>query len=201
MKITWLGHACFALEQDGYKIVTDPYTGVEGYPELHTEAHRVFCSHQHFDHNAVGQVTLLPKRESPFTVREVPCFHDDRCGALRGSNTIRVFMAGGVSVAHLGDLGHPLTAAQLAAVGQVDGVLVPVGGVYTLDAAGAKAVCEAIAPRFVVPMHYHHAPYGLSNVAGVDAFMALWPEEQVHRLGAPSFDVTPETAGVVVPTF
>ena len=53
MKLTWLGHACFSLEQDGCVILLDPYTGVEGYPPLRSAAHRVFCSHQHFDHSAV----------------------------------------------------------------------------------------------------------------------------------------------------
>ena len=201
MKLTWLGHACFLLEQDGYRIVTDPYTGVEGYPPLQTEAHEVLCSHHHFDHDAVDCVKRLPEQDSPFTVREVAAWHDDRGGALRGPNTIRVFTAGGVTVAHLGDLGHPLTAEQLAAIGKVDGVLVPVGGVYTVDARGAKQVCEAIGPRFVVPMHYHHAPYGLTNVAGVEDFLALWPGEQIRRLNGPAFEVTAETAGVLVPKF
>ena len=113
MRITWLGHACFLLEEDGYRIVTDPYTGVEGYPPLEAEAHAVYCSHHHFDHDAVDCVRLLPARESPFHVREIQAFHDDQKGALRGPNTIRVFTAGGVSVVHLGDLGHALSAEQV----------------------------------------------------------------------------------------
>ena len=201
MKFTWLGHSCFLLEQDGYRIVTDPYTGVEGYPPLSVSAHAVCCSHRHFDHDAVDQVTMLPPVPSPFTVREVETCHDDQGGALRGANTVRVFTAGGVSVAHLGDLGHQLTAEQLSAIGIVDAVLVPVGGVYTVDAAGARAVCDALCPRCVVPMHYHHAPFGLPNVVGVEDFLALWPVEDIHRLSGPSFEVTAETAGVLVPRF
>lgn len=201
MKITWLGHACFMLEEDGYRIVLDPYTGVEGYPELDAEAHAVLCSHGHFDHAAADRVRLLPGRESPFTVRTVPCFHDDAGGALRGPNTIHVLTAGGVTVAHLGDLGHPLSPEQLADIGAVDGVLVPVGGVYTVDAAGAKAACDALAPRFAVPMHYRHAPYGLPNVGGVEPFLALWPAEAVHRLEGSGFTAAADTAGVLVPRF
>ena len=201
MKLTWLGHACFTLEQDGYTVITDPYTGVEGYPPLAVSAHAVFCSHHHFDHDAVDCVTLLKEGNSPFIIREVPSFHDDQSGSLRGTNTIRVFTAGDVSVVHLGDLGHQLTEEQLAAIGKVDGVLVPVGGVYTVDAQGAKQVCQAIGPKWVVPMHYRHAPYGLPNVAGVEDFLALWPREQVQRLTGPSFEVTAETAGILVPAF
>ena len=201
MKLTWMGHACFTLEQDGYTVITDPYTGVEGYPPLAVSAHAVFCSHHHFDHDAVYCVTLLKEGNSPFIIREVPSFHDDQSGSLRGTNTIRVFTAGDVSVVHLGDLGHQLTEEQLAAIGKVDGVLVPVGGVYTVDAQGAKQVCQAIGPKWVVPMHYRHAPYGLPNVAGVEDFLALWPREQVQRLTGPSFEVTAETAGILVPAF
>ena len=201
MKLTWLGHACFLLEADGYRIVTDPYTGVPGYPSLSVSAHAVFCSHGHFDHNAVDRVTLLPHRDSPFTVREIASFHDDRGGTLRGGNTIRVFTADGISVAHLGDLGHPLSAEQLAAIGPVDAALVPVGGVYTLDAAGAKSVCDALKPRCVLPMHYRHAPYGLAEVGGVEPFLALWPQAEVHRLSGPSIELTKAVSGVLVPQF
>ena len=201
MKLTWLRHSCFLLEQDGYRLVTDPYTGVEGYPPLSVSAHAVCCSHHHFDHDAVDAVTVLPPVKSPFTVREVETCHDEQGGALRGSNTVRVFTAGGVSVAHLGDLGHQLSAEQLDAIGSVDAVLVPVGGVYTVDAAGAKAVCDALRPRCVIPMHYHHAPYGLPNVAGVEDFLRLWPVGTIHRLSGPSFEVTAETMGVLVPAF
>ena len=125
--------------------------------------------------------------------------HDEQGGALRGTNTIHIFTAGGVSVAHLGDLGHQLTAEQLAEIGTVDVVLTPVGGVYTVDAAGAKAVCEAIGPRVIVPMHYRHDPYGLPAVAGVEEFLALWP--QVQKLAGNCFEVTDETAGVIVPVY
>ena len=201
MKLTWLGHACFLLEQDGYKIVIDPYSGVEGYPELDVDAHEIFCSHQHFDHNAVGCVNMLPEQPSPFSYYAVDTFHDEQDGALRGENTVHVFTAGGVSVAHLGDLGHQLTDDQLAAIGLVDGVLVPVGGVYTVDAEGAMQVCEDIGAKWVVPMHYHHAPYGLANVAGVEDFLNLWPAKQVHRLEGNSVEITRKTEGVLVPKF
>ena len=84
MKLTWMGHSCFLLEEDGYRVALDPYTDVPGYPPLHVEAHAVYCSHHHFDHDYTQAVTLLPGRESPFLVREVAAFHDDRGGALRG---------------------------------------------------------------------------------------------------------------------
>ncbi|MEA4994792.1 MAG: MBL fold metallo-hydrolase [Oscillibacter sp.] len=187
MTVTWQGHACFLLEQDGYRIVVDPYTGVPGYPALELEAHGVYCSHGHFDHSYTDGVTLLPGRESPFSVKEVPSFHDGEEGALRGENTIRVCSAGDVRVCHLGDLGHLLSEKQAEAIGRCDVLLVPVGGTLTVDAAGAKAVCDALRPRTVVPMHYRHAPFGLEKVSGVEDFLALWPQGAVQRLPGSSF--------------
>ena len=95
----------------------------------------------------------------------------------------------------------PAEAEQAAAIGPVDAVLVPVGGVYTVDAAGAKAVCDALHPRCVVPMHYHHAPYGLTEVDSVEPFLELWPAEAVHHLQGAAFELTKQTAGVMVPSF
>lgn len=199
MKLTWLGHACFALEQDGYRIVIDPYTNVEGHADVQTSAHAVYCSHQHYDHSAVSGVTLLPARECPFTVRTVKTCHDEEGGALRGENLIHIFSAGGITIAHLGDLGHQLTPEQLSAIGKVDGILVPIGGTYTVDAAGAKRVCDTIAPKWVVPMHYRHAPYGFSVLQTAEDFTALWPD--AIRVESSSLTVDETTTGVNVLTF
>ena len=200
MRITWLGHACFLLEEDGYRIVTDPYTGVEGYPPLEAEAHAVYCSHHHFDHDAVDCVRLLPARESPFHVWEIQAFHDDQKGALRGPNTIRVFTAGGVSVVHLGDLGHALSAEQLAAIGPVDGVLVPVGGVYTVDAQGAKAACDAIGPTAVdhLLVTRHLVRSGQEPFRGMGELSALCTEV-LGRTGMETCELIRAAAGAVRP--
>ena len=55
MKLTWLGHSCFAVESGGYRVVLDPYY-VESYPPLHTSANEVLCSHHHRDHDFVEAV-------------------------------------------------------------------------------------------------------------------------------------------------
>lgn len=204
MKLTWLGHACFLLEQDGYTVLLDPYEGVEGYPPLSDRkltVHKILCSHQHHDHNAADQAALLPEAPCPFTVRTVETFHDGQGGALRGNNTVHILTAGGVTVAHMGDLGHQPTAEQVEAVGPLDAVLVPVGGYYTIDAKGAKAVCDSLKPRCVIPMHYRHAPYGLPVVGGVEDFLALWPEAGVRRLDGPALTLSGGETGVLVPKF
>ena len=201
MKLTWLGHSCFAVEQDGYQIILDPYRDVAGHADIRAEAHAVLCSHGHFDHGAVEGVTILPEKENPFTVRTVATCHDEEGGALRGPNTIHVLTAGGVTIAHLGDLGHQLTAEQLAALGKVDGILIPIGGTYTVTAEGAKQVCEAVRPKFVVPMHYRHGTYGFPVITTLEEFTKLWSADEVHVHPAAQLEITADLTGVQVLTF
>ena len=193
MKLEWLGHACFALESGGYRIVLDPYHDVRGYADVSTQAHQILCSHRHYDHAYQEGVQLLPGGESPFAVRTVDVFHDDKGGALRGENRIHVLSAEGLTVVHLGDLGHNLSEEQLAAVVPCDALLVPVGGTYTIDAAQAKALAERINPTVVVPMHYRLGELGLENIGTLDQFLALWPAERIHRYPDNALDLTADT--------
>ena len=202
MTITWLGHSCFLLESGGFRVLLDPFRDVPGLADVEAEADAVYCSHGHFDHNAVDQAEVVPfDGPCPFTIRTVETFHDGEGGALRGPNTIHILSADGVAVAHLGDLGHPLSPEQIAAIGPLDAVLIPVGGTYTVDAAGAKSVCEALNPKCVIPMHYRHAPCGLPDVAGVEDFLSLWPVGAVRRLEGPVCEVDGGASGVLVPQF
>ena len=201
MKLTWLGHACFLLEHENYRIVVDPYEGVPGYPPLRVEAHEVYCSHQHADHNAVDAVTRLSGRKNPFKVRTVETFHDESEGAERGKNTVHIFSANDITIAHMGDLGHHLTLEQIEAIGPPTVMLIPVGGLYTIDAMGAKSVCMALRPRCVIPMHYYHPPYGLPNIGGLEPFLKLWSKSAVHRMDGPALEITKDLSGVYVPQF
>lgn len=192
MIITWLGHACFMLESGGYRVIIDPCEGVPGVPNTAGEAEAVFCSHGHHDHCYTAEIRLTEGKISPFTVREIAAFHDDQGGTLRGANTIRVFTAEGVTVAHMGDLGHQLTAEQLAALGRVDILLLPVGGTYTVDAQEAKAVAEAVKPRVICPMHYRKGAMGYEVLGTDEDFSALYPTGEVHRPEGCAVTVTKE---------
>ena len=184
MNITWLGHSCFMLEADGFRVLLDPYNEVPGLPAAEAEADAVYCSHGHFDHAYTEKVRLTSGKTNPFAVTEVQTFHDDQGGALRGNNVIRKFTAGGVSVAHFGDLGHPLSPAQLEALGPCDAVLIPVGGFYTIDAPTAKAVAEAAGAPVVIPMHYRNGPVGFDVLGTLEDFTSLYPAERVKRYGS-----------------
>ena len=200
MKITWLGHSCFCVESEGYRIVLDPYLSVRGYAPLHVRANRVLCSHEHFDHNCREAVTLEEGVLSPFTVETAATLHDNRGGTLRGQNTVHILRAEGRTVVHLGDLGHQLMQEQAAKLKGCDVLLIPVGGTYTIDAAGAKQVTEMLRPRVIVPMHYRRGELGFDNIGALDDFLCLFPKEQVHLLEENTFDPA-ECRGVVVPRY
>ena len=193
MTITWLGHSCFMLESGGFRVLLDPYHEVQGLPDIETEADAVYCSHDHFDHGYTENVRLTTGRESPFAVREIQTFHDDKGGTLRGKNIIHTFTAEGVTLAHLGDLGHQLSEEQLAAIGRCDAVLIPVGGFYTIDAAGAKAVADAIGAAVVIPMHYRKGGVGFDVLGTVEDFTKLYPQEQVKQYPSNVLTLTKDT--------
>ena len=193
MTITWLGHSCFMLEANGFRALLDPYKGVQGLPDIETEADAVYCSHGHFDHAWIENVRLTTGKDNPFTVKEIPTFHDDQGGMQRGTNTVRTFTADGVTVAHLGDLGHQLSAAQLADIGHCDAILIPVGGFYTIDAAAAKAVADAIGAGVVIPMHYRKGPVGFDVLGTVEDFTRLYPQEQVKEYPTNTLTLTKDT--------
>lgn len=193
MKITWLGHSCFVLESGGFRLLLDPYQNVPGLPDVTAEADAVYCSHGHFDHAYTAHVACSGRGAGPFAVREIPAFHDEVRGAKRGENMIRCFTAEGLTVVHLGDLGHPLDPQQLAAVSGCDALLLPIGGTYTLNAREAKAVADAAAPRVVVPMHYRCGSMGFDVLETLEDFLPLFPPELVRRCGGSTLDLTADT--------
>lgn len=190
MKIIWLGHACFALESEGYRVVIDPYHEVDGCADVETCANAVYKSHSHHDHDYFDGVKLLPVADSPFRVEMVETKHDGENGALRGDNTVHIFSAGGVRVAHLGDLGHLLSPSQLAAIGRVDAVLIPIGGTYTLDPQEAKTVADAMGARVIIPMHYREGSKDYAVLRTAEEFAALFDAAEVHNLSRSELELT-----------
>jgi L-ascorbate metabolism protein UlaG (beta-lactamase superfamily) len=171
MQLTYYGHAMFLLESGGSAILIDPYDAKVGYPIPDVTATAVTVSHEHGDHSNVAAVKGHPKvirglkdagkdwadvneRVGPFTISGVATYHDTSAGKDRGKNTIFVYEAEGLRIAHAGDLGHPLTAEQVSALGQLDVLMLPVGGHFTCGPKEAEQVVNQLRPRVVIPMHY-----------------------------------------------
>lgn len=175
MKITWLGHSCFTVESQGYKIVLDPYRdgSVPGLAPLREEANQVLCSHGHGDHCGTECVSLRQGAPSPFTVETIDTWHDDKNGAKRGPNTIHILSDGQCRVAHLGDLGCDLTSEQKGKLHDLAALLIPVGGFFTINAAQAKKLVDELVPTVVIPMHYRGKGFGFPVIGKVDKFTKL----------------------------
>lgn len=181
MKLTWLGHACFRLDTDCGSVVFDPFQdgSVPGVGNIRETADLVLCSHGHGDHNA-RECVALTGHTPIFRVLRVPCYHDDAEGAKRGENVIHIIEAEGLRVAHFGDLGHMLSPEQLREIGALDLAMVPVGGFYTIDAATAKQVIDALDVRVAVPMHYRSESFGLGAIATLEGFTSLCDNVRVY---------------------
>ncbi|MCC8357744.1 MAG: MBL fold metallo-hydrolase [Oscillospiraceae bacterium] len=194
MTIKWHGHSCFEITAEGYTVLFDPYAdgSVPGLEPLHLAGDAVFCSHGHRDHNAVETVALSG-RALPLSVEVIETFHDDKKGALRGENTIRILHGEGLRVAHMGDVGCSLTAAQLEQLKNVDALLIPVGGYYTIDAAQAAEMAARISPRVVVPMHYRLGAMGYDVIGTLDAFTAVSPVKPVNFYPGNTLELTRDT--------
>ncbi len=189
MKIKWLGHASLMITSEtGTKIITDPYVTDENlnYGEIKESADIVTVSHEHGDHSNVSAVRGNPEvvrgtaKAKGIEFKGIPTYHDDAEGKLRGNNAIICFEVDGIRVCHLGDLGHQLSAQQVAELGKIDILLIPVGGFYTIDAKVAGQLCDRLKPKVIIPMHFKNDKCTYPTIAGVDEF--LKGKEGVSRL-------------------
>ena len=177
MNIRWLGHACFMMTtEQGTRILVDPYDASVGYAVRPQEADVMTISHQHHDHNYRDMATNNPVvLEAPgqynvggLSMEAIASFHDDVHGAKRGTNLIFTYLADGLRVCHLGDLGHQPDDEMLHHIGAVDVLMLPVGGVYTLDPEEACALVRRMRPRVVLPMHYRTQALSFSLATAQD---------------------------------
>jgi len=184
MKIKWYGHAAFLITSDqGVKIITDPYeSGAYGgqlaYGKIKDQADIVLTSHDHADHNDTKSLPGSPqivkgsgaKTVKGISIKGIPTYHDPSKGSERGTNTIFAFSVDGIDICHLGDLGHILSEKELAEIGPVDILLIPVGGYYTIDPKEATKVAEQIKPKVLIPMHFKTEKCGFP-IAPVEDFL------------------------------
>jgi len=178
MDISWLGHSCFRIKGSHGVIITDPYSPNLGYSLGKPTARIVTVSHQHPGHSYVQGIGAEPRKVtvpgeyeiSGNLILGIATFHDGEKGKKRGKNTVYVMEVDEVSICHLGDLGHVLTAEQVEGIDNVDVLLLPVGGVSTINAPMAAEVVRQLEPKAVIPMHYK-TPAISRELESVDKFL------------------------------
>jgi L-ascorbate metabolism protein UlaG (beta-lactamase superfamily) len=196
MKITWLGHSAFLITaDDGTRIITDPYGNFPDlyYAQIEGPAEILVVSHKHGDHfgaKVKGNPKMVTgggeKNVGGIEFKGIEVYHDTSKGSQRGSNTIFCFTVNDVRLCHMGDLGHLLSGPDIARIGQVDVLMIPVGGLYTVDAAEATKICEQVKPKVIIPMHYRNDKCSFP-IAGVEDF--LKGKENVKRLNTSDLEL------------
>ena len=163
MTISLFGQSCFRIEAKEVSILIDPFSQEIGLRPPRIKDNIVLVSHQHYDHNNTKELgpdsflidTPGEYERSGVYIRGIPSFHDKSEGRERGLNTIYIIKTEEMLVCHLGDLGQDkLTDKQVEEIGDIDILMVPVGGKYTLDAKGAVEAISQIEPKIIIPMHY-----------------------------------------------
>lgn len=194
MDINWLGHSCFRIRGRQAAIVTDPFPPDLGYSPGKQTANIVTVSHQHPSHSYIQGIGGEPRKVtgpgeyeiSGVLIIGIPTFHDAEGGKKRGKNTAYLMEVDGVTICHLGDLGHVLTDEQVEELGDVGVLLLPVGGVSTINAAMAAEVIRQVEPKVVIPMHYKTQAIN-RELGSVESFLKEMGIEQISSQPKGSF--------------
>jgi len=214
MNIIWYGQSCFQISSSQGKnnhvsIIIDPLGGDIGLKlPRKLEADIVLISHDHFDHNNIKAVSgspLVIKGPGEYDARGVfiqgiSGYHDNSQGAERGNVTIYIIEAEGLRICHLGDLGQKeLSSDQLEKIGEVDILMIPVGGVYTIDADEAIKIMAQVEPKITIPMHYQ-IPKLKIKLGGIDKFLkalGMKSLEPLPKLSIKKKDISSEEAKII----
>ena len=203
MKIEWIGHACFCItSQAGVKIITDPYESgfrdIINYGPVSESADVVTVSHEHGDHNHVSAVSGSPvvvntpgiTNLKGLEFKGIAVYHDRVKGKERGPNTIFVFEVDGIRLAHLGDLGHPLSPEQLGELEGTEVLFAPTGGpAATLELQEVIDLWESLKPPVVIPMHFRTAKCSFPKY-NADDLISLKPSAK--KMGASEISLSKE---------
>ena len=217
MNIQYYGHSCFKLitkphgrNTDSVTVFFDPFHKSIGLKPPQGRADIVFVSHtQHSDHNNVGVFKGEPVIiDTPgeysvkgISVMGIDSFHDDKEGALRGRNTIFVLEMEGIKLCHLGDLGTELNTKQMEAIGEIDILLVPVGGKFTVDGKRAAKIAQKLEPKIIIPMHYKAPGVKLEGITDEKDFcgeMGNCSKEKINKITIKEKDLLNKNREVIL---
>ncbi|MBI2639478.1 MAG: MBL fold metallo-hydrolase [Candidatus Sungbacteria bacterium] len=209
MVITWYGQSCFKIESRGAVLAIDPFGKEIGLTPPRFKADLVLITHAHFDHqnqNAIQGEPFIIDGPGEYEVkgigvRGVRTFHDSASGKERGVNTVYIINLEDAKICHLGDFGEErLRQDVLEEIGDVDILMVPIGGTYTIDGKQAAFVVSQIEPRVVIPMHYKIPKLGAS-LAGKESFlkeMGVKEADSLEKFVIKKKDLPEEETKVVV---
>lgn len=221
MNIFWYGQSCFQIlvsqnKGEQVSIVIDPFSDEIGLKTPKLTADILLISHAHFDHNNIQAISgnyFLISGPGEYEVKNVFVqgifsFHDNLQGKERGENIIYTLETEDLKICHLGDFGQKeLTDEQLEAIGEVDILMIPVGGIPhknqwpgTISAKEALKIMSQIEPKIIIPMHYS-LPKLKIKLEGVDKFLkflGIKSLEPIKKLSIKKRDLSPEEAKIIL---
>lgn len=214
MNIIWHGQSFFEIiaslgRNSRVKIVIDPFDESLGLEVPKLEADILLISHDHYDHNnkkAISGNYFLIEGPGEYEVKGIfiqgiSSFHDQSQGKERGGNTIYTMEAEDLKICHLGDFGQKeLTDEQLKEIGEIDILMIPVGGTYTISAKEALKIMTQIEPKITIPMHYA-LPKLKVKLDPIDKFLKVFgikSLEPVKKLSIKKKDLSAEEAKIII---
>jgi L-ascorbate metabolism protein UlaG (beta-lactamase superfamily) len=211
MEITHLGHSFFKLKTKHTTLVTDPFNPSQlGIKYPITDADVITISHPHPGHNFIerirGHRKILTEpgeyEVSNLSIIGLPSYHDDQKGDERGTNTIFIFEAEELRIAHLGDLGHKLSEKMLEEIGDINVLMINSGHPKALSAQEAAEIVRLIEPEIILPMHYKRPEQNSvsSNLESVDTFLKAveLTTEKLPKLSIKITDLSEGTSKIVL---
>ena len=186
-KITYCGHSLFVIESiNGTKIGFDPYNEQVKSNLPHIEADIILVSHSHFDHSNFSlfkgrpTVTDQPGKTTiaGINIEGISVYHDESKGSVRGKNIIFKVEVDGIKFAHLGDLGHIPGDEIISQLLGTNILMIPVGGIFTIDFKKAFEVIKKIKPSVAIPMHFKERHTKI-NINTIDNFLDLSKDYKV----------------------
>mgnify|MGYP001607669784 CR=1 FL=1 len=163
MIIQWYGQSCFKITSGETTIAIDPYDKKIGFTPPRFQANLTLITHKHDDHANSASLTGEPfviSEPGEYEVKGVfvhgfESYHDKNKGRDRGMNTMYKIGVEGIRLLHMGDFGEEsLSEDFMDAIGEVDILMIPVGGKYTIDGNEAAKIVKQLEPKIVIPMHY-----------------------------------------------
>ena len=212
-RVRWCGHSYFIVESGGLKLAIDPHDGGSlGIKTCYVDADIVLVTHNHYDHNAVE---VSSSRDSiiirwadglkvigDLRVKGFKFYHDKAQGRLRGETIAYVISLEDIRILHLGDIGHQLLDEDVAKLKPVDILLIPVGGVYTIDHSEAWTLIQTLKPKIAIPMHYW-IPGAITPLNPIDKFLNLAKTQTIKQESRELTiwtDRLPEKTTIIIPS-
>lgn len=163
MQIIWYGYSCFLIKTSiGKRILIDPFDNILEYQNHFPKCDLITTSSSYYNSlylnspNPTGKVLNEAGviHIDSLEIEGLNSFQDKYNGFKRGPNIIYTFKDEKYSLAHLGNLGHIPSSSVLEKLRNIDILLIPIGGNFTLNGFDATKLCKLICPKYIIPMHY-----------------------------------------------